>query len=218
MRQTKSYFVLVAIMTLLAISVPVFAGGGTGSLRIDPPLPAMTESPAEFEIWAQNGEAEVVYIFLVMTQASYDGFTGSVVIDYDDGPTTIPKGPAWTMETVNSVKVPPGTTTGAGYTVASLKDHLNTDGPIWWALEELNIDELEDDKETITVTLPSTDPEMLVYIMGKSDDACLIDMRVPPTIPGFVVPEIPLGTIMGLATMLAALAIFAKKQPLVLMK
>ena len=50
---------------------------------------------------------------------------------------------------------------------------------------------------------------MLVYILGKSSDSEslgeLYDMRVPPTIPGFVVPEIPLGTISAIATMMGAL-------------
>jgi hypothetical protein len=183
--------------------LPVFAG--TGGIRIDPPLPEGTTSPAVFKIWVQGkSTANDIHIFLVMTEASYEAFSGNVEVTWEGGSATIPKGDDWTKETVNSVKVPPETTNGAGYTVASLKDHLDTIGPIYWAFADLWDDGLGSSEETITVTLPSTDPNMLVYILGKSGKSPKFDMRVPPTIPGFVVPEVPLGTAATILAMAAA--------------
>ena len=95
---------------------------------------------------------------------------------------------------------------GAGYTVASLKDHLETSESIWYAWAHIlgeNI--VPGEIYEITVTMASSSPEMLVYIMGKSDcESRIYDMAVPPTIPGFVVPEIPIGTVLSVITMLGA--------------
>jgi hypothetical protein len=216
MKNRKSFFILVAVMTLLTLSIPVLGVDGTGSIRIDPPLPTLTASPAEFEIWVQSGTANEPHIFLVITEACFLGLGADVTVSWDGTTLTIPEGDWVGPKSVNSEKYPPDTTNGAGYTVASLQDHLETDGPIYYVFKPILDGPLTSTKETITITLESTDPEMLVYILGKSSGSELFDMRVPPTIPGFVVPEIPLGTVVGLATMLAALAIFAKKQPLIL--
>jgi hypothetical protein len=138
-----------------------------------------------------------------MTDACYAGLV-DVTITWDGGSATIPKGALWHNETVNGVKVPTGTTNGAAYTVASLKDHLNTSGQIWWTLVDLWDGILDGTKKTITVTLTSTNAEMLVYIMGSSEGE-VIDTRVPPTIPGFVVPEVPIGSISTILAMMGAL-------------
>jgi len=216
MKHTRSYFLLFTVMTLLSISIPVFAG--TGSIRIDPPLPDMTASPAEFEIWAQSGVANDPYIFLVITEACYSGLTGNTGVSWSGGSVSF--GDVWIgPESTNGDKLPPGTTSGAGYTVASLKDHLDTDGPIYYVFIPIpGLTQLTSEHVTITVTLSSDNPEMLVYILGKSPGSEDFDMRVPPTIPGFVVPEIPFGTIMGLASMLAAFAIYAKRPSLAVLK
>lgn len=201
----SSIVVLLSIVILASLTLtPVFAG--TGGIRIDPPLPEGSESPAVFEIWVQGKTlATDLHIFLVMTESCYEAFSGSVEVSWDGGSIPIPKGAAWTKETDNSVKVPDGTTSGAGYTVASLKDHLETFEPIYWAFEPILGDPLGKIKETITVTLPSEDPDMLVYILGKSGASEFFDMRVPPTIPGFVIPEIPFGTAATILAMVAAL-------------
>ena len=206
---------LILLLSFMAITSMTFlpASAGTGGIRIDPPLPEGSESPATFKIWVQGkSTANDIHIFLVMTEACYDAFSGDVEVSWDGDSITIPKGNDWTKETVNSVKVPPGTTSGAGYTVASLKDHLDTTGPIYWAFADLWDDGLGPDKETITVTLPSTDPNMLVYILGKSGKSCLFDMRVPPTIPGFVVPEVPIGTAATILAMAAALLLRSRSK------
>lgn len=209
---------LATFLSVLSVAflfaVPVFAG--TGGIRIDPPLPDGSETPAVFEVWVQGGAiANDPHIFLVMTESSFMGLTGDVEVSWDGGSITIPEA-AWTSETDNSKKVPPGTSSGAGYTVASLKDHLDTDGPIYWVFADLWDDPLDSTKKTLTVTLPSTNPEMLVYILGKSTGStefdAVFDIRVPPTIPGFVVPEIPFGTLTALLMMAAALSVVARSR------
>jgi len=201
MRIQKS--TLVSICAIAMMVVMVYAG--TGSIRIDPPLPGGETSPAIFELWVQGGHTVTdTHILLVMTDLSYAGLDDVVVV-WDGGSITIPKGDDWTKETSNGVKVPPGTSSGAGYTVASLKDHLGTSDPIWWAFVDVLDGNLGAENKTITVTLTSTDPEMLVYILGKSDGETVYDERVPPTIPGFVVPEVPIGTITTMIAMMGAL-------------
>jgi hypothetical protein len=59
---------------------------------------------------------------------------------------------------------------------------------------------------------------MLVYILGKSPGSDPFNMRVLPTIPGFVIPEVPLGTIMVLASRIAALTIYSKRPSLAVLK
>lgn len=209
---------LAAFLSVLSVAflfaMPVFAG--TGGIRIDPPLPEESETPAVFEVWVQgNAIANDLHIFLVMTESSFIGLTGDVDVSWEGGSVIIPE-TAWTPETENSKKVPPGTTNGAGYTVASLKDHLDTDGPIYWAFADLWDDPLDSIKKTITVSLPSTNPEMLVYLLGKSGRGAECDtkfnIRVPPTIPGFVVPEIPFGTLTALLMMAAALSVVTRSR------
>ena len=207
---------IISLLPIVAFAVIIITVvyAGTGGIRIDPPLPTGTESPATFDIWVQGkDDANDPHVLLVITQSCYEGLSEveDVVVSWDGGAESISitKASDWTMDTVNSVKVPSGTTSGAGYTVASLKDHLETDGPIYYAFAPILGESLGEDKVSITVTCPSNDPKMLVYILGKSSDSEssgeLYDLRVPPTIPGFVVPEIPLGTISAIATMMGAL-------------
>ena len=199
------------ILIALAISTSIIAlpvNAGVGGIRIEPPLPIMIESPAEFKIYVQNGDtANDPHIFLVMTESCYVGLTGDVNVTWEGGYITIT---TWNLE-AGETKLPPGSKEGADYTIASLKSHLETSEQIYWAFEPILGGALTTDPVNITVTLPSSDPEMLVYIMGKSEGSELFDMSVPPTIPGFVVPEIPLGTIAGLASMITALLLITKR-------
>ena len=203
MKRINSILILTLLTAISLFTVPALAG--TGSIRIDPPLPYGSDSPAVFEVWTQGGvDANDPHIFLVMTEACYDGLVAPVVVEWDGGSVTLPKGTDWTKETSNGVKVPPGTAPGAGYTVASLKDHLNTSGAIYWAMADLWEGPLNGTKQTLTITLESGSPEMLVYILGKSGSDESFSIRVPPTIPGFVVPELPIGAIGSIVTMLGA--------------
>ena len=218
MRQSKVVFILITIMALLPVSTPVFAG--TGSLRIEPDqTDATLITPATFEVYAQSDDSYDVNFLLVVTVECYTGMLdGQIAAEVTYGGTTIEFMKSDFVEASSEFVPPSGTTEGARYTVASLKDHIDTEGSVYWAMKPMlhdDFDPLTTTKQEITVNIHSSDPRILVYLQGKSvNDAALFDMKVPPTIPGFVVPEIPLGTIMGLATMLAALAIFAKRQPL----
>lgn len=211
------------LIPLLLIPVVVVEAPGTGTIRIDPAFPLMSGTDADFDIWVQpSGDPTAdPHIFLVMTEESHNGLIGNVDVDWPGSinPLSIPKGDFQGPENDNSKKLPPGTTPGAGYTVASLKSHLGTTGPIYWAFEPiLDGVALTTTYAEITVKLPSSSPRMLVYILGKTENTEPPDPfnnNVPPTIPGFVVPEIPLGTIMALLSTLAALALFTAKRPII---
>lgn len=176
------------VLTVVMLAVPT-ASAGTGALRISPAFPMMISSPASFTI-SSNPSADPTsdpHIFLVMTEPSYDSLMGDVKVEWAGGSTTIPK-TDWNKETVNKKKLPPNTTPGAGYTVASLKSHLETSNSIYWAFEPFLNGPITQTPKSFTVTLPSSHPEMLVYALGK-DSPSVFDVRVPPTIPGFVVFE-----------------------------
>jgi len=177
-------------LSMMLLTVSCVSAPETGTIRIDPPLPVMLSSPASFEVWVQPSAVPTTspYIFLVMTKSCYDGLTGDVEVGWTGGSVTINTAD-WTEETIDGKKVPPGTTNGAGYTVASLKDHLGTTEPIYWAFEPFLSEPITQTPQSFTVTLPSTAPRMLVYALGKTDGSELFNNRVPPTIPGFVIPE-----------------------------
>jgi len=185
----------------------------------------MLASPADFEIWVE-GAGDPTHdpnVLLVMSQGCYDGLTGDVVVSWtwpsSDSVTFSKAAFGANAVSDNSAKVPPtGTTEGGCYTVASLKDHLSyglsvplsaTD-TIYWAMKPFLNGPLTGAHQTFTVTLPSTDPRMLVYALGKTASSTLFDNKVPPTQPGFIVPE-P-GTIFLAAASFSALALYALKR------
>lgn len=205
-----SLTVVMATVALMA-SLAVVLAGGLGTIRIDPYLPMGTSSPAQFEVWVKPGGDPTTdpNIFLVMTESCYDGLAGNVTVDWTgDGLSdlNITKD-EWTNETELGKKVPPGTVNGAGYTVASLKDHLTTSEAIYWALKPFLDGDITQSHTVFNVTLPSSAPKMLVYVLGKTDGSELFNNRVPPTIPGFVIPE-P-ATIVAAAIPFVALAGYA---------
>jgi hypothetical protein len=194
---------LVVLLALTAVTFTIsFAYAGTGSIRIDPPLPYMSESPAEFEIWVQGTTtANDPHILLVIPESCLGC---DVEIEWTGGSITITD---WDAPTAK--KVPPDASHGAGYTVASLKDHLETSEDIWYAFEPILGEPLvPGETYYITITMSCEDPKMLVYIMGKSGCSSKFDMCVPPTIPGFVIPEVPMGTLMALASMIGTVGIY----------
>jgi len=180
--------VLLLSLSMMLLTVSCVNAKETGTIRIDPPLPTMVSSPAIFDVWVQPSADPTTdpHIFLVMTESCYLALTGKVKVEWSGGFVEIT---LWSKETVNSVKVPPGTTPGAGYTVASLKDHLGTTEPIYWAFVPFLSGPITQSPQSFTVTLPSTAPKMLVYALGKTGVSLLFNNRVPPTIPGFVIPE-----------------------------
>jgi hypothetical protein len=212
----KKYGIL--FMALLLVSVPCVMAG-TGGLRISETWPVMVESPSTFTVWAQSAEAYDVNILLVITQECLDNMGSGVTLNFGSTPITVTS-----FEAADDQFVPEsGTTNGARYTVASLKDHLDyglpepldKDDTIYFALVPLVgfTNPLTTDPVEIEISLDSTSPRMLIYLLGKSTSDCdLLDMKVPPTIPGFMVPEVAIGSIMTVSTMFAALGLFAYRK------
>lgn len=208
---------IVLLSTLIGIT-PVF-GTGTGLIRIDPPLPqVVTSTPADFTIWVNDGStANNPIIFLAMTQTSYNSFSGSVTVAWyygGIGSVSIPK-ESWENASSYS-KLPPNTSPGAGYAIASIKSHLgNTVEEIWWANASILNGPLTGTNQTITVSLPATSPDMMIYILGSSSETggtYDYDMKVPNTGGSRVyIPEVPYGTIAVMASMLVALFLYIKR-------
>lgn len=182
-----------ATSALLSSSLVHSVMGGQGTIRIAPSLPVMLNSPATFTIWAQPGGNPTYdpHILLVMTENCYNGLQGDVVVEWSGG--SIPFSQAEFIGPVDIPEIvpPTGTTPGSKYTVASLKDHLGTDMPVYWAMDAfLSGPIVTSPAQTFEVTLPSTNPRMLVYALGKTKGSDLFNNKVPPTIPGFVIPEL----------------------------
>ena len=193
MKKTKVCIFLLSF-TLLLITVPLVQGVGvaTGSIRIDPSLP-LKSSTGEFSVYTTGTTTYDPHIFLVMTKECYLGLSGATVtVTWTGGSLNIDIGD-W-VQVTDGGKLPTGTTPGAGYTVASLKSHLPTTEYIYYYFDPidnfLNGQTLTGTGIDFTITLPSSDPNMLVYVLGKSsNEATLFDRGVPESIPGFVIPE-----------------------------
>jgi len=214
----------VVVMTLLALiasplTVQAHTGEATGALRITPhgsyyPEPIMLSSPATFNITAIDHKTVCdPHVVLVMTNASYQGLTGDVTVEWVGGYISFTKA-GFTAVSDNNAYVPPsGTTEGARYLVSSLKSHIGVNGTaddtLWYVYGAFLSYCVNQTPQTFTVTLPSTNPRMLVYAIGKISAFNLFSIkcfdyfntRVPPTMPGFVVPD--------LAPVLLALASFS---------
>jgi len=210
MRSTKSLVTIVVMLTAALLIIPS-ASCGVGQLKISPALPTEVTSPATFQTWVEgNGKATDPHLFLVITESCYIGLTGDVKVEWTGGSLAIP-GAAWTGESDNSKKLPPGAKNGADYTVASLKSELGTSGPIYWAfIPFLSGQNITQAPISFKVTLPSTNPEMMVCAMGKSVGSTMFDMRDPPSAPGFVAFE-PAPVLATLA-MFGALTVFGIKR------
>ena len=218
----KKLKLLLSLAIMLVIAIVPLAKAETGTIRIDPVWPIMLESPADFTIWVQGAgdPTSDPNILLAMTEASWNGLTGDVVVSWSGGSVSFDKNTDFTAVTDNSANVPPsGTTEGARYTVASLKDHLSyglsvpisSTETIYWAMKPfLDGGPLTGTPQPFTVTLPSTDPRMLVYALGKTVGSEIFDNKVPPTIPGFMIPE--LATIVLAAASFGAFALYAVKR------
>jgi len=97
---------------------------------------------------------------------------------------------------------------GKIYEASSLASHLDSgEDTIWYCYIDIpvNDDKIFDTDEYVklTVTVPSTSPRVLVYVFGD-------ESKVPNSRPGFVIPEFALGTIMAVASMMAALSLRKK--------
>jgi len=208
------------VATLVLVTIPGVKAQ-TGTIRIGPTIwPIMLESPADFNIWVQGAgnPTSKPNILLAMTEDCWEGLTGKIVVNWTGGSVEFMKADFAAVQ-VNGDKVPPsGTTEGACYTIASLKDHLsyglsvpiNSTETIYWAKKLFLSGDLTGTKQAFTVTLPSTHPRMLVYALGKTEDSNIFDNKVPPTNPGFIVPE--LGPMLLLLAPLSAFALYTVKR------
>ena len=227
----KTVLVALAVTVVLATVPFAYAGNATGTIRLGPIVwPVPVASPADFAVWVE-GAGDPTYdphVLLVMTEDCWNGLTGDVVVDWTADLVSFNKTANFTAVTSNSANVPPaGTSSGARYTVASLKDHLsyglsepiNSTATIYWAMGAFLSGPITGTPQNFTVTLSSTDPRMLVYVLGKTEESNgefdnFISRKVPPTNPGFIVPEVPFGTIAVFLAMLGALGVIAiKKKP-----
>jgi len=214
--------ILIALAFMMVMVIPsASAWEATGTIRIGPDVwPVMVTSPADFEIWVQPGGSPTKdpHILLVMTEDSWNGLTGNVVVSWSVGTVEFAEGDFDDI-TDNSKYVPlSGTTEGARYRVSALKDHLSyglsvplspTD-TIYWAMKPFLSGDLTTTHQSFTVTLPSTHARMLVYALGKTGCSKIFNNRVPPTCPGFVVPE--LGPMLLALTSFSAFALYSVKR------
>lgn len=204
----KKLVLILLGISLLAMTTSTVLGEGT--IRISPALPMMVGTEQTFEVWIQNGEATDPHLFLVMTDTCHASLTSVTVEWIGDGVADLIVMPTeFTEETEHTtgIKVPLGATSGAGYTVASLMDHLGTTDPIWWAFVPFLEGSITETATSFIVTLNSENPRMMVYALGKTSGSELFDFFVPPTNPGFMIPE-P-ATIAAVATSMVALVAFA---------
>jgi len=208
----KKPVLLVTILTLLTTTITPVLGNGTGTIRISPALPLMVESPATFQIWIQgNAQPPTTepHILLVMTNSSYEGLTGDVTVTWTGGSITFS---ATNFTAVNTGFVPTsGTEEGGRYTVAALQDHLGVPHSeiVYYTYGPFLAEPITQTAQTFNVTLPSTDPKMSVYAVGKNGNSDLFNNKVPPTNPGFIVPE-P-GPILAVLAFFGALAFYTIK-------
>lgn len=210
MRRLILAVVVMALLALIAspLTVQACTGEATGALRITPhgsyyPQPIMLSSPATFNITAiDNKKVCNPNILLVMTNASYQALTGDVMVEWEGGSINFPKA-NFTAVSDNDAYVPPsGASKGARYRVSCLKDHIGVEGTaddtLWYVYGPFLSRCVNQTAQEFTVTLPSTKARMLVYAIGKI--TCVgsfsiscwdydFDTRVPPTQPGFVVPD-----------------------------
>jgi hypothetical protein len=214
----KKYLLL--LMALVLISIPGVMAQAA-SPRISPMWPVMVESSYSFDVWAQNADVYDCKVLFVVTQECYDAMPLAPTTAVTANAATLTKDD-FTSASLNSDKIPPASING--YTVASLKDHidegltvpLGANDTIYWALSDVVFDPLtapNTNPEQLDVTLDSSAPRMLVYLMGNLvDNSGELDTRTPPTNPGFMVPEITLGSVMAVASMFTALGLYTYKR------
>ena len=181
--------------------------GGQGQIRIephafDPPDPVILNTPAIFTITVVEHTANNPKILLVISEDCYNGL-GMITVDWNWDPYLASLGFTKSSFTWIDKGWVPDSGDGFGklYQAKSLKDHLGVpeDEGIYFAYGPMPPSAIEKgDIFEVTITVDSSAPRALVYVFG-------CDSKVPPTRPGFIIPEIPLGTIATLLAMISAL-------------
>ena len=210
----RSRYLMLALslfmMSALIVGIPVWAGG-QGQIRIephafDPPDPVIVGSPATFNITVVEHTARDPQLLLVTTKVCLDGLGegGLILVSWDWNPYIPAVGlPAGAFTPIDKGWIPPESDGfGKIYQAKSLRSHLGVeDELIYYAYLDMLVDGneiAEGDSYNVTITVPSTSPRVLVYAFG-------VDSKVPPTRPGFVIPEFGIGTIAALGSMVVAL-------------
>jgi hypothetical protein len=193
MRRKIAFLTLIAMLAFA--TAPVYAGG---TIRIDPCLPAMVSSPATFAISDVSKVDYVPQILLVMTVASYNGLSGDVLVTWTGGSITFHE-LDFELAEFGGPKIP--FADEPVYTVASCADHLGVSGnDVYYAYAPFLDNNIDSTPQSFTITASSTALRMLVYAIAREGSETGAFSFVPPTQPGFVVPE--------LATILLSLAPF----------
>ena len=222
MKRKLEKLILVLISLNLVVISSVLAVA-TSIIIITPQWPIAQKTPASLDI-SVTGPADPTYdpqILLAMTVDCYNGI---------DGPGDLAVRVAWTGDSLDFYKtdflllsgspppkVPP-TGSDKQYVRSSLADHLGElgDSDVRWAMLPLPgtfppDGNLHTTPISLTVTVFSTNPKVLVYALGKSNPAENFDRWVPPTNPGFVIPE-PATIAVTAMSMIALVAYTARKK------
>ncbi len=212
----KKLAILMLLVSISLVVTPtVFAGASSSIIVISPQWSITQNTPATFNI-STTPASDPTYdphVLLVMTVACYNGLT-NVEIAWTGGSVTFAKSDFALISGSPPPKVPSDAVSENQYTRSSLADHLGLpgDSSVYWAMKPfLGGSALHTTPQQFTVTLHSTNPRMLVYALGKADASdAKLNRWVPPTNPGFVVPE--LGTILLAMGSFGALALFSIKR------
>jgi hypothetical protein len=215
-------------MTLFMLFVSgAYAACPGGELLINPhgsyyPLPIILSSPATFTIESINSTTGIFpNIVLVMSKASFDGLTGSVIVEWTgtSGQSNQSIFPKPSFQAATNGFVPDQTVTpfdSGRYNVSKLKERLGVNGTKDDALYYnfgpfLGGSAIGRIPREFTVTLPSTHPRMLVLAVARSGVCTpFFNMRTNPSGPGFIVPE-PAPIFLTTAS-IAAIGLYAVKR------
>lgn len=213
----------VALVIILMFTLIPLAYAGNGGLKISPEWPVMVESPYTFTVWAKSASSWDITVLLVVTKDCWEGMPDApkVAVNIENVDVQFAKSD---FDPIISGYVPtvPPATSGSRYQVSSLKDHLDqglaialtSTDTIYWSNKSIaQFDPLTTTPQQLDIKLYSSAPRMLIYLMGSSvNDSGTLDMRVPPTPAGFVIPEIALGSLMAIASMFTALGLYVYKK------
>lgn len=214
-----SFAAIIAVLVLFGSPVAASSTCLDGEMIIQPfsvcRLPLMSSNSSTFTILV-NGSAVGTFpnVLLVMTRDCFEGLKGPVLVNWTNGWTSFFKINFW--ET-SAGYVPPETVTDSDngrYNVTDLRECLDGNSMggstlyyVWGAF--LGGQTIGQSPQTFTVTLPSTQPRMLVLALAQTPCARFFNMRVVPVQPGDIIPELnPLLLIAALT----ALLVYASKR------
>lgn len=217
MERIKIIKILTLSLTILSLvlGVRVIGGKKQGQIIIephafDPPDPVTVTSPATFYITVKEHTAKNPQILFVMSEECYDEGINPIITISREWDPYCPDGAlkkdAFTWIEDGGV---PGGIWGDIYQAKSLRDHLGVPEEkgvgIWYAYVDMCVDEIKEENPPyeITVTVNSPSPRVLVYVFGE-------ESKVPPTRPGFIIPEFTFGTVMSILALLSGLGVYSK--------